>query len=187
MNTLDFTVVFTDYNESVLLDATVSNAVLNCIGEIPQDDDRAGMSTSDEVAKHIVLGGGDWLDMSHQIRESTRDVQMLSSKLSPDGYFDLILAAETIYTTTTARETALLLKRHLRPNTGIAYIASKRYYFGVGGGVDAFRDYCANVIEDDVSLTDEECKLIVNAVKVIDNGTGNIREILKVQSCRCIA
>jgi Lysine methyltransferase len=180
----DFTVVFTDYNESVLLDATISNAVLNCFSVIPEDE-RPGVTSMDVLSEHVVLGGGDWLDMSHQIRDNISGYETLLSKLPPDGYFDMILAAETIYTTATAHETAMLLKRHLRPDTGIAYIASKRYYFGVGGGVDAFRDYCVNVVEDALPLAGGECQLVLNTVKVIDNGTGNIREILSVQSRSC--
>jgi SAM-dependent methyltransferase len=183
MNPAEFTVVLTDYNENVLVDATISNTVLNCVNET-SGDDRPGTNTSDAVAKHIVMGGGDWLDMSYQMSENLPDNEMLLSKLPLDGYFDLILAAETIYTTSTAHETTSLLKRHLRPETGIAYIASKRYYFGVGGGVDAFRECCTNVMEESHPLAGGQCRLIVNTVKVIDNGTGNIREILCVQSRR---
>jgi hypothetical protein len=186
-NKPDFTVVFTDYNTSVLFDATVSNIVVNGIREINDQTDDT-FTTPDMVAAHVVMGGGDWMDMSKQLRMNASCHK--NSKLPTDGYFDMILATETIYSTSAAYDTALFLQRHLRPETGIAYIASKRYYFGVGGGVDVFRDFCttaaAAVIDRDAGNeevhTRRDVQLHVDTLETIDNGTGNIREILRVQS-----
>ena len=225
----DVTVVFTDYNESVLLDATLSNIVLNTatttfpaimnttdnttflMNELNDTDtsDTTVVDRIEHVAKHILFGGGDWMDMSQQIqqqnlnhedgtdrtpsRQNSNTIGSTGSsstsshtnihRLPVDGYFDLILASETIYTTSAAYEMVLLLQRHLRPTTGVAYIATKRYYFGVGGGVDVFRNFCRDT--DDIHHNDHNHQhhpLQVETVKVIDNGTGNIREILRVQS-----
>jgi hypothetical protein len=177
------TAVFTDYNDSVLLDATLSNIVLNCPSccccTSPLDTEFS--ITDNHVRQHIVLGAGDWLDMSDQLQQLQQhddhnhhckdndQCNHATTKLPRDGKFDLILAAETIYSERAARETSILLKRHLKSSTGIAYVATKRYYFGVGGGVDAFRQY---------GQTND---LDIETVRVHDDGSSNIREILRVK------
>jgi len=221
----DFTVVFTDYNRSVVLDATLSNIVLNCTTTTQQpkddaDNDDGDTSPSsplhttkviDDVLQHVWLGAGDWMEMSNQLlcleqrkEEEKKDgnsssISSTGSRQSPvlptDGQFDLILAAETIYSEDTARETALLLQRHLRVDTGVAYVATKRYYFGVGGGVDPFRAFADAVATASTSVgadsndstmtatttTAKGSRLVLETVRVHDNGTSNIREVLKVQ------
>ena len=142
-------IVLTDYNECVLLDATLSNLVLNT--QLPGKE----VIQVSELCQYVRLGAGDWMDMSQQLGDET---------------FAIILAAETLYSESAARDTAVFLSRHLR---GTAYLATKRYYFGVGGGVDSFREAVA-------SLDDHGLK--VETVQVIDNGSSNIREILKVTS-----
>ena len=87
--------------------------------------------------------------------------------LPSDGRFDILLAAETLYTPHAAQETAYLVAHHLAAG-GTAFIATKRYYFGVGGGTDAFVD-CAT-----------GHGLVVETVHVVDTGRGNVREVLKV-------
>jgi SAM-dependent methyltransferase len=51
----------------------------------------------------------------------------------PSEGFDVILTAETLYTAETTRQIFRLIQRLLKPS-GVALIASKKYYFGVGGG-----------------------------------------------------
>jgi hypothetical protein len=139
--------ILTDYDAHVLKDVTISNLVLNV------DIDIEGL------VPRIRLGAGDWLELS---------------KLIDDLRFDVILASETLYTESAARDTALFLSRHLRKT---AYLATKRYYFGVGGGVDAFREaVTALPAEGDTCGR----KLEVETIRVYDNGVGNIRELLKV-------
>jgi len=171
----DFVVIFTDYNRSVVLDATISNLVLNCTTK--DGDPSSQMEAAvDKLLQHVGLGAGDWMDMSSQLLQEQQ--QSGSPRLPHDGKFDVILAAETIYSEAAAHETARLLQRHLRPITGVAYVATKRYYFGVGGGVDPFRAFATAAADDD-TLT-----LQIETVRVHDSGTSNIREVLKVQ---CLA
>lgn len=197
--TSDFMVVFTDYNDSVVLDATISNIVLNCgIGESARTGEESTLTTTtttqvEDVAPRVLLGAGDWMDMSKQLllhKESSSSSASSSPdsgiKLPSDGKFDLILASETIYSEAAARETALLLKRHLQPETGVAYVATKRYYFGVGGGVDSFCAFCAQSSVGDDDDDDHDCRLQIETVKVVDNGTGNIREVLRARSFRVL-
>jgi hypothetical protein len=179
----DFSLVMTDYNRSVVLDATVSNLVLNCLS--------TGMVSEavDTLLQHVRLGAGDWMDMSQKLlllrnNQDTKEQSHHDPLLPSDGMFDLILAAETIYAESAARETVLLLQRHLRPVTGVAYVATKRYYFGVGGGVAPFRKFASELNDHNNSNNDLETtplRLSIETVRVVDNGTSNIREVLKVQ------
>lgn len=149
-----------DYNDYVLKDALVSNVVLNLADlDIP----------SDKVASCIKLACGDWFGLLDD--DANHDTTRRK--------FDWIAATETLYTVESARETALLIARLLRPEMGQAWVASKRYYFGVGGGVDAFREAASaltTMANDGMSY-----KLDVQAVRVFDNGQGNIRELLRVR------
>lgn len=154
--TPSFTITFTDYNDFVIRGVTLSNIILNTSPLWTTIDDRATPppTSLEKIASHIRLGYGDWLDMSKQMQS-----------MSP---FDLILAAETMYTEQAAEEMAILLTRHLCPLRGLALIATKRYYFGVGGGSDAFHAMMLKY------------PLRIETVQTYDTGMGNIREILRV-------
>jgi hypothetical protein len=192
-----WTIVFTDYNDFVVQDVTVSNIVINA---------SAVKAPIADLVPHVVMGAGDWLDLSRQLQlqsssssnNNTAEAhqQVLSesgsstpvaeqSQLPANGKFDWILAAETIYSEQAAKETALFIVRHLKHTTGVALIATKRYYFGVGGGSDAFREAVHAAAEQEQQhehgVDPIPVQVKVETVRVHDNGTGNIREILSVQ------
>ena len=160
--------VLSDYNDFVVQDATLSNLVLNT-AQVTAPEDRARM-----IRRHVRVGYGDWMDMSRQLRQQQR------ANNGHDGYFDLILAAETIYSDQTAQETAQLLAQHLRPHTGVALVATKRYYFGVGGGSDALRRH---IIQQQQQQHHADHHFEIETVREYDNGSGNIRELLRVTHC----
>ena len=159
-------VMFTDYNDFVLKGVTIANIALNT-------KTKNGVNPTDIIAKHAVLGYGDWIDMSKQLCDSTHGI----SQLPLNGRFDLILAAETTYTTTSAQETAMLLARHLVPETGVGLVATKRYYFGVGGGSDALREAARKKL---VVVNQLNYLVHIETVQVYEDGTSNIRDLLKV-------
>jgi hypothetical protein len=155
-------VVFTDLNDFVLIDATLSNVVLNT----------TELVSPEQLSRYVQLGAGDWLDMSRLLLQNDSDYGAGKNLHLPvDGKFDLILAAETLYSEEACSDTAKLMARHLKPETGVGYVATKRYYFGVGGGVDSFL-HCAGALDS---------QLAIDRVQVYDSGSGNIREVLKVQ------
>lgn len=81
--------------------------------------------------------------------------------------FDIILTCETIYNPANNQKILDVLKKKLRPVTGVAYIAAKTYYFGVGGGLRSFEA----LLENDNMLHSE----------VVWTTTENVqREILKI-------
>ena len=58
----------------------------------------------------------------------------------------------------------------IKPPTGVAYIAAKTYYFGVGGGTTSFK-----------KMLKRDGMLEVHTVATFDEGDGNKREILKLK------
>eukprot|EP00547_Thalassionema_nitzschioides_P013385 CAMPEP_0194262432 /NCGR_PEP_ID=MMETSP0158-20130606/46541_1 /TAXON_ID=33649 /ORGANISM="Thalassionema nitzschioides, Strain L26-B" /LENGTH=357 /DNA_ID=CAMNT_0039002589 /DNA_START=88 /DNA_END=1161 /DNA_ORIENTATION=+ len=160
-------VLFTDFNDFVLRDVTIPNIWLNTTSmhHFPVGD----------VAQSVVLGAGDWNQLSDAILRHQND----NNCAAKNSRFDMLLAAETTYTRETAQATAQLMARHLIPTNGVGLVATKRYYFGCGGGTEAFREAAAsqeNVIVDN----NRSYKLDISLVEVYDNGAGNIRELLKV-------
>lgn len=157
--------VLADYNDFVLTDALVSNIVLNMANSSVGGQE----VSSADLAKCLQFGSGDWFGLL--------DEHMLHQ-------VDWIAAAETLYSVEAAKETAYLISRLLRPETGQAWVASKRYYFGVGGGVDAFCTAAESITVDNVLSESNEnirYKLDVETVQVCDNGNANIRELLLVR------
>ncbi|KAJ8600017.1 hypothetical protein CTAYLR_001861 [Chrysophaeum taylorii] len=108
-------VAFCDYNDSVLRCAT-SNAVAR---ELDCSERRMGNAR---------LYAGDW-----------RDVTPLLNQDYNNARFDVVLTAETTYREDLARALARTLADHLADD-GLAFVATKRYYFGTGGGSRPFLD-----------------------------------------------
>ena len=100
--------------------------------------------------------GGDW--------------RGLPAALRGDGFgkFDLILSAETAYREDTTRSLVECIARTLSA-TGEAVVATKRYYFGCGGGVAA--------LEAEVGRVDRLCCEVVWSA---EDGRSNVRDILRV-------
>lgn len=169
----NFHIVFADYNGFVLRDVTLPNIILNCLSN------NDTMDTISDLSNNFSLVAGDWLDMSRKLLDSDKESDE-EWKSVPSKY-DLILAAETTYTEQSAKDTAYLLLHHLQPDTGVGFIATKRYYFGVGmyssicfsyplyidsflnslikivgGGSDAFKAACVSVTTYGTGAIDNE-------------------------------
>ena len=155
-------VLFSDFNDFVLKGVTMPNIILNTTG-FPLE----------QVANSVALGAGDWLEMSRRLEQGQQGIPQLPI----DGRFDLVLAAETTYTTETSQDTAILLAKHIAIG-GMGLVATKRYYFGCGGGSDAFRDALA---AEQATIEGRTYRLCATTVGVIDCGSGNIRELLEVK------
>ena len=84
------------------------------------------------------------------------------------GTFDLILSAETAYREDTARSLVECIARTLSRD-GEAVVATKRYYFGCGGGVAA--------LENEIGRIDRLCCEVVWSA---EDGRSNVRDIVRV-------
>ncbi|CAG9463038.1 unnamed protein product [Pedinophyceae sp. YPF-701] len=85
------------------------------------------------------------------------------------GGFDLVLASETVYAEAAARRFYRLLTKVLKRPGGEAYVAGKAYYFGVGGGTQAFEE-----------LVRRGGVLGCEVVWRCDDGRSNVREVLRL-------
>ena len=132
---------FQDYNQEVIDHVTIPSVLLN----IPE------LKSAECSYKFY---SGDWSNFV---------------KLIPSGYYDIILTSETIYNLTSQPKLLAALKHLLRPQGGVAYIAAKSYYFGVGGSVSSFTE----LVEKDGYFNIEKCHVVDCEI---------FREILKLQS-----
>ena len=82
--------------------------------------------------------------------------------------FDVIISGDTLYNNSNYEKIYNLIKNNLNKE-GEAYFASKRFYFGVGGGSSEFRQYISDRNE-----------FQIEQVKTIKDGINNIRVILKI-------
>jgi len=131
---------FQDYNEDVIHDVTSMNVNTNLLG------------TDKRSTRYFC---GDW--------------EMLIPVFESGAKYNIILSAETIYSPTNQRKLCALIESCLCPKNGIALVAAKSYYFGVGGGTRQFE-----------ALVLERGKLDSKVARVLDSGAANKREILQL-------
>ncbi len=133
---------FQDYNPEVIDYVTIPSVLLN----IPE---------SKSANCGYKFYSGDWSNLI---------------ELIPSGrYYDIILTSETIYSPASQPKLLVALKHLLRPQGGVAYVAAKSYYFGVGGSIGSFTE----LVEKDGYFDIEKCRVIDCEIS---------REILKLQS-----
>lgn len=101
------------------------------------------------------LYAGDWSEVTHLLREDDYG-----------GRFELILTAETTYRSDVARKLGRMIGDHL-DRSGVAFVASKRYYFGTGGGSRALLDTIPEGLHAD-------------RVWVADDGASTLRDIYRI-------
>ena len=169
---VDSFVTFSDYNEFVIRDVTVPNVAINIRDSYSDGmDSMNGLNQIEHLLnENTAFGSGDWMVMSDLLLGKNTEIPPAAPR---GGLFDCILASETTYSENAANETAELLSKHMKPGTGVAYISSKRYYFGVGGGTKCL---CESLRKQ------KSHEFEIETLEVFDNGAGNIRELLLVKS-----
>ena len=136
------TVAFSDYNEKVLTDVT--GPAITRQGDF----------------QNAKLYAGPWGDqLTALLRSDTKEG------------FDFIFSADTAYRDDVARDLGKAIASNLRAPDGIAFVATKRYYFGTGGGVSSF----LRALPPDLHAT---------TVWSCQDGASNIRDILQVSFVR---
>ncbi|RDD38586.1 Histidine protein methyltransferase 1-like protein [Trichoplax sp. H2] len=135
---------FQDYNEEVIRYVTVPNVFLNCSSKSPKQ----------QIKKKCHFYAGDWSNMGNVLQDGG------------NNRYDFVLTSETIYSEESQDKLYKLIKGLLKEN-GVAYIAAKTIYFGVGGGTRAFEALVSN----DNYFQCEVCKRITLGVN---------REILRL-------
>jgi predicted nicotinamide N-methyase len=138
-------VIFSDLNYQVLEDVTWPNILLNC------------RDTEADKMHRCQCIGGDWSALTTKLQTAQQKVH-------------LILSAETIYTKENCSILLNLIVNCLSED-GLAILATKRYYFGVGGGSSDL----ANLIQEQYPT------LLCHQVASFQDGKSNIRDILVVK------
>lgn len=173
-------VIFSDFNDFVLHHATIPNAQLNVCGLRGEDGVAIDeCRTAKALVNRSVFAGGDWMGLSRKLSSGNLPYQ----EQGKDNRLDLILASETTYTAESCQDTAFLLLRHLKIGGGIGLVATKRFYFGVGGGTDLFKQACETLSMCDVGPL-SDLRLAVRVVQSYDTGNANIRDLLEVKCQR---
>lgn len=91
------------------------------------------------------------------------------------GSMDVVLTADTIYRAENIPPLWNLIRGLMRPDGGVAFVAAKSYYFGVGGSVSQLR---ACVDAD----TGGPFRFSVDRVALFADGRSNVREIVRITS-----
>lgn len=136
---------FQDYNHEVITCLTMANVHVN----------------SQQYLKNspsVRFFAGEWMEVGDL---------MTTGHLG--GYYDIILTSETIYSTDSQATLLECIKRVLQPPHGVVYVAAKSYYYGVGGGLAAFK-----------KLLKEQRLLEITTVAKFEDGQSNTREIIKL-------
>ncbi|XP_065070102.1 histidine protein methyltransferase 1 homolog [Rhopilema esculentum] len=144
-------VCFQDFNEEVINYFTVPNIICNLKQQSPHIDDTC---LADLVNRKTLMLSGDWVDVCTCLKTNKKK-------------FDLILSSETIYNTENYEKLHKLLCDCLKEN-GLALLANKSYYFGVGGSSKDFIEYI-----------EQQGKLAPKIVHQVDKGVN--REIVQVK------
>lgn len=144
-----------------------------------EGDEQTGVSHVHDENSHILEARACVMcAVCRHVMHSCISHYILRTPLSPcrsvcregEALFDVILTSETTYTEGSSECVATLLQRHLRPLTGLALVAGKRYYFGTGGSMSDVTQRLARR-----GLTD------VKVVATLDDGRSNIRDILAIR------
>lgn len=155
--------VLQDFNAQVLRCLTMPTVALNGLWE-------------GALSRRVRFLSGDWAAVSMNLSEE-RAAAACAARVGigagsgapdePGGGFDVILSADTIYSLEGMRRLWQLVQEQLAWPGGVALVAAKSYYFGVGGSVAEFR----RLVGSDERF---ECA----SARVFDDGRSNKREVL---------
>lgn len=149
---------FQDLNDDVLRQVTQRNVAINGPTRLADCSFLAGSWEAVATAVALAHGGGD-----------------VAAGRGLAGAVDVVVSSETLYAPSSYGALLAVLAAVLRPRTGYAVFASKRYYFGVGGGTVAFAAAAAGAGWD------------VRTLATCDDGASMVRDLLEVRRARVAA
>lgn len=172
---------FLDYNAEVLEQLTIPN-----VAAAAADHGSTGSAAGAGAAVAGNLGSpADAGEVMSRARFFSGDWCGLLSDDSPaHGKYDLILTTDTLYNEACVRDLARLIPE-LLTETGVAYIASKRHYFGVGGGTADFLRQSAAVESSQAKPAGGEGSkrgtVEIETVAEFEDGKSNVRDLLAMR------
>lgn len=171
-------VAFQDLNEEVLRECTVPNLLTN-LNDTKTLRLFAG-DWRDEKLTELMLREGD-NEREGEEEEASRERSERREKEERESereegeekerrgktYYDILLTCDTIYSISTLPALIHVIAALLAPN-GVAFVAAKRFYFGVGGSTAEFLKQL------------KASDLIGESVMLFEDGKSNVREVLRV-------
>lgn len=155
-------VIYHDHNPQVLHDVTAANIAIN-LPILPY--------TKDTVQNTCTFVSGSWEKLRDTLLLLPSSSTETAAKTLIPHSIDVLLSSETLYRTDSYPILCDLLNILLKPGTGRAYFATKRYYYGIGGGSVPFM----KMIETKYP------KLHIQCIHTIEDGKSMVREILEVR------
>ncbi|CAA6663689.1 unnamed protein product [Spirodela intermedia] len=170
---------FQDFNAEVLRCLTIRNVEHNLRKGRPRLPEG---NPQNEGAQQVRFFAGDWREVHRLLlrraddgggrhlpgEASSEEHGSLSSSCSSRCYH-VILMAETMYSLSSLGNLYDVIKKCLRRQTGVVYMAGKKHYFGVGGGTRQF-----------LRLIDEDGVMEGSLLAEIADGSSNVREVWKI-------
>ncbi|XP_054820874.1 LOW QUALITY PROTEIN: uncharacterized protein LOC129319820 [Prosopis cineraria] len=149
---------FQDFNAEVLRCLTIPNVNTNKFGKPHPSSSNIAICDEEEVR----FFAGDWSEIDKLL-------PFVDNNAKDGPGYDFILMAETVYSISSLQILYNLIKKCLRYPDGVAYMAAKKYYFGVGGGTRRF-----------LSVVEKDGIMISTLVAEITDGASNVREVWKL-------
>ncbi|XP_052191372.1 uncharacterized protein LOC127800666 isoform X2 [Diospyros lotus] len=159
---------FQDFNAEVLRCLTLRNVNANLLKKSESLDTETKVWNTDTEFRFFA---GDWCEV-HQILpclQTNAMGQNCNSWLYQSVGYDIILMAETVYSTSSLPHLYQLIKKCLNPPHGVVYMAAKKHYFGVGGGSRRF-----------LSMVEKDSAMVASLVAEVADGSSNVREVWKL-------
>lgn len=143
---------FQDYNDDVIEYVTIPNVLANLAQRQKQcQSETASFDLLETARKCCRFFSGDWGSV----------VDFINPGQVSEMKYDVILTSETIYAVESHVKLYNVVKRHLKKPSGVAYVAAKTHYFGVGGGTRSFEKLVKMDGVFDVSV----CKVYTDGVQ----------------------
>lgn len=153
-------VIFQDYNLEVLEYCTYINLKCNFI--------------ENEFDNKVAFFSGDWNLLSEKINKNKNEIKLNENNIEIPKKIDILLMSEVIYKTENYEKIANIINENLKIETGICFLASKVYYFGVGGSLPEF----------ELFIKEKFPELEWIDVKEINNKKSNKRRIVQIRKLK---
>eukprot|EP00038_Savillea_parva_P006042 m.161334 g.161334 ORF g.161334 m.161334 type:complete len:401 (-) comp12060_c1_seq1:36-1238(-) len=161
---------FQDYNREVIEHVTIPNYRINLSSTSDTAKPSSQQATPQTLTGSDKKEGGTLTETESPqfFAGSWAALEQHFVRTGQTHTYDLVLTAETLYSLESMPELYAVLKSCVATPDGVAYVASKTYYFGVGGGT---RDFLALVERDGY----------FEASTVFEIGGGVKREVIQLR------
>lgn len=124
-------ILFQDYNVEVLKYCALPNIKVNFENDWTS------------ISKKIAFVSGDWMTMHEKIEKNMNEIPLNNEEIVIPKVYDVLLMSEVIYRKENYEKIAHVIVKNMKKE-GVCFLASKVYYFGVGGSLPEFELFLQN-------------------------------------------